>query len=442
MFIKAKLVSLWKNDLWRRLTSGAAWSLGAALCTSIGNLASGILLAHILGKYTYGQYGLIRTTLNMFIVFSSFSLGATATKYIAEYRDKDKEKTGRIAGLSLMSVFSLAVIAFAVCYFGANPLSERSFHSIEMSPYLRLGATMIFFAVINSALTGILSGFEAFQQIAKINVVGGIVLIFASFVAGKYFGLGGAVVGLSVYLGCMVAISVWYLKQELKKHRIVLYIRESIQEISILWKFSLPATLGGILVAPVLWLGSIMLVKSPAGFDGMAGFDVINQWKMAVLFVPGVVSRIALPLLSNLNSAEQNGDYNRVIKFNLLLNVGIASLAALALSAVSPFILRLYGKGFEEYMLPFFIMMFGAVVCAANTIIGHIIFSKGFAWWGFVLNFLWAALFLTFSYYFVMVRFLGVLGIALSYAVSYLGHTFGQSLFLFFLKGDIRKAGL
>ena len=420
-----------KSVLFRRLAGGAFWSLIAALGTNFGNLLTGIILAHILGKYTYGQYGMLRTTLNMFIIFSSFSLGATATKYVAEYRTKDKEKVGRIIGLSLITVSLLSICFFLICYFGADVLAVKSLNSADMAPSLKIGAWMILFAVLNSVLTGILSGFESFSCIAKINFGGAILLVVSSIVGAKFWNLSGALVSLSIYLAGMILISIYFLYKELKFYDISIYYKNCFQELSTLLSFSLPTTLGGILVTPVLWFGSTMLVKSSAGYDGMAGFDVINQWKMAVLFIPGILGRIVLPILSNLNGSEQKQDYFKVIKINLIINVGAAIFVAMLLSLASPYILKLYGDKFTEYTLPFIIMMVGVVFYAANTIIGQIILSKGLAWWGCLMNIFWAIIFLIANYYLVSLQHLGVIGIAWAFLISYICHTFIQYLFLY-----------
>ncbi len=54
----------------------------------------------MLGKEEFGKLGIVQSTVGMFQVFAGFGLGLTATKYVAEFRDSDPAKTGRIIGLS------------------------------------------------------------------------------------------------------------------------------------------------------------------------------------------------------------------------------------------------------------------------------------------------------------------------------------------------------
>ncbi len=415
----------------QRMLSGAFSSSLAVFSSNISNLLTGIFLVHLLGKNIYGQYGMLRSTLNMFIIFSSFSLGMTATKYIAEFREQDKEKVGKIIGLSVCCISFLAIVLFVACYLSADYLAEYSLNSVALAPKLRIGAWMILFAVLNSIFTGIFSGFESFSVIAKINIVGAIILLAGSFIGAKYWKIDGALIALSAYLAGMLILSVIFLHRELKRNNVSICFRKCFDEFSVLWRFSLPVVLGSILVTPVLWLGNSILIKSPAGYAAMAGLDVINQWKTALIFIPSIIGRITLPILSNLKASDRTADYFKAVKFNLLINSGITFLGAIVLSVFSKFILSLYGHGFAEYIVSFCIVMFTTVLNAANGIVGQIILSQNLAWWGFLFNVLWAVLFLACIYGFIVIGNFGVLGIAFAFAISYLGHTFWQFLFLY-----------
>ncbi|NOZ40854.1 MAG: oligosaccharide flippase family protein [Planctomycetes bacterium] len=63
-------------------------------------LVASILVARMLGKTVYGELGMIRSTVGMFGVFAGFGLGLTATKHVAEFRESDPERAGRIVGFT------------------------------------------------------------------------------------------------------------------------------------------------------------------------------------------------------------------------------------------------------------------------------------------------------------------------------------------------------
>jgi len=430
-----------KSDLARRFADGTFWSLLSGLSYNVSMLIVGIILSHILGKYYYGQYGMVRSTINMFIVFSSFALGTTATKYIAEYRLKDLEKTRKIINLSLISTFILAFVVFLLCFVFSEHIAVHSLNTRELIRPLHLGSFMILFLTTSGVINGILVGFEEFFCVFKQNIISVLFLISGS-AAGAYFGgVDGALCGLLLYLFVMFIIGLYYLRKTLRKYSINFGFKNISDEISILWKFSLPAAFGGFLCTPIYWVANTILVNSPAGYGAMAGFDIIRQWQSTVIFIPSVTGRVVLPLLSNLNSAEDSGRYKKIFKYSLFFNTGSALAVALLLSGLSGLLLSMYGKTYLEFKAAFFIMMMAGVISVANSIIGQIILSKDHAWYGFIFNALWAVVFLFFNFLFVKNMNLGTKGICLSYLMSYLFHIVIQSVFSYVILAGDKKRG-
>jgi len=365
----------------------------------------------------------------MFIVFSSFALGTTATKYIAEYRLKDPEKTRKIINLSLISTFILAFVVFILCFVFSEHIAVHSLNTRELIRPLHLGSFMILFLTTSGVINGILVGFEEFFCVFKQNIISVLFLISGS-AAGAYFGgVDGALCGLLLYLFVMFIIGLYYLRKALRKYSINFGFKNISDEISILWKFSLPTTLGGLLCTPMYWIANTILVNSPAGYGAMGGFDIVKQWYSAVLFIPSVTSRVVLPLLSNFNASNNVNKYKKILKYSLFFNTGSALAVALVLSVLSGLLLSMYGKAFLEFRTAFFIMMIVAVVSVANNIVGQLILSKGYAWWGFTFNGLWAFVFITSTSVLVKKYNMGAVGISLGYLISYIFHTVVQSVF-------------
>ena len=75
-----------QSDIGKRLVSGASWSLIGTASAKFLVLVSGIICARILGKVEYGELGMVRSTISLFVAIGSAGLGLTASKYISEYR--------------------------------------------------------------------------------------------------------------------------------------------------------------------------------------------------------------------------------------------------------------------------------------------------------------------------------------------------------------------
>ena len=88
------------SALGARLARGTFWNLLAGIASRSLALVGSILIARILGKKTYGELGILQSTLEMFGSLAAFGLGLTSTKYVAEYRRTDPDKAGRILAMS------------------------------------------------------------------------------------------------------------------------------------------------------------------------------------------------------------------------------------------------------------------------------------------------------------------------------------------------------
>ena len=81
------LTKLKKNQLFK----DSVWSLFGNVVGRGLALVSGIFVARFLGKDIFGEYGIIKNTILTIGVFSTFGLGYTTTKYIAEFKEFSRE---------------------------------------------------------------------------------------------------------------------------------------------------------------------------------------------------------------------------------------------------------------------------------------------------------------------------------------------------------------
>ncbi|MBT0666177.1 oligosaccharide flippase family protein [Geobacter pelophilus] len=439
-YLNAVAVRYAASPLARRMAHGAFWSLAGAVLSRALSLVSSILVARMLGKEGFGQLGMIQSTVGMFGVFAGFGLGLTATKYVAELRVNDPEKAGRVITLSLIfAAGSGALMTFLLLLF-APLVASRALAAPSIGEYLRIASPMLFFGAFAGAQTGALSGFEAFRTIARVNLVAGL-LTFPCIVGGVYFaGVNGAVWGLVAASAMGGVLNHRALSLETKRAGICFPARNPFSEQEILWRFSLPAVLASLLVTPVNWAAAAILVNQPGGYAEMGIFNAANQWRGAILFLPGNLSAIVLPLLSNLQGANDKARYNKVLRYNILLNVGTASLAALGISLLSTKIMTSYGSGFASGKWTLVVLTASAALSTGASVIGQAIASKGWMWWGLTLNFMWGSV-LIFSC--LLFADKGSLGLATAHVIAYSVHLVMVLLFtiiVFWKKEEWRES--
>lgn len=417
------------SEIGARLAGGAFWSLSGAVISRGLMLLSSILVARILGREIYGEYGMIRSTVNMFIVFAGFGFGLTATKYVAELRNSDPVRAGRIISISgFFAMLSGALIAVGV-FVAAPWLTAETINAPHLTVELKIGAIILFLTVLNGAQTGALAGFEAFRTIAKVNLWVGF-LSFPLLIGGVYWdGLRGAVWALAANVAINWVLNHLALRKEASRFRIPLTFNGCFSEWHTLWKFSLPAALSGVMVSPVMWACNTILVNQPDGYGQMGIFDAANQWRTAILFVPTMIGQIVLPMLSSLKGDDSNLKYNLMLKYNMIINGISAMLMALPIAGFAPLIMESYGEGFREGASVLVILVISSILISFNNVVGQAIASNEKMWIGFLFNAGWSISILILVMIFI--KFMpGALSLSLSILISYCIHSIWQFYYL------------
>ena len=417
------------SDIGLRMARGMFWSMAGAVISRALMLLATILVARILGKTGYGELGMIQSTVGMFGVFAGFGLGLTATKYVAELRESDPRRLGRILSMStLVACYTGGLMALALLLF-APWLAEYTINAPHLVSQLRISAVVLFLSAVNGAQTGALSGFESFKVIAKINLFVGIISFFFLFFGTLYGGLNGAIWALALNLLCNLILNHIALRRERIRHNVPIIFSGCFKEWSVLWSFSLPAALSSMMFGPVKWVCVALLVNQPGGYEEMGIFNVANQWVTAILFLPGLLARVVLPLLSSLNNQFTHQNYIKTFKYNIYLNGIIASCIVVPVVIFAPLIMLSYGQEFHDGIYLLRIMSISAILVSINSVVGSALASKSKMWIGFLFNGMWSFLLVGFSMLFLKIGY-GAIALAFATLIAYLAHTCWQFFYL------------
>jgi len=429
-FLKPYWERLEASPLGYRLAKGAFWSLAGGLISRALGLLSSILVARMLGKAGFGELGIIQSTVGLFGTFAGFGLGLTATKHVAEFRTSDPARAGRIIGLSsLVSWMTGGAMALALLVLGPW-LATHTLAAPHLGGLLRVGSLLLLLGAVNGAQTGALAGFEAFKRIARINLVAG-ATAFPLMVGGVWWrGLEGAVVGLLASQAVNCLLNYGGLRAEAGRAGVPLAYAGSTREWNVLWQFSLPALLSGMMVGPVYWLCNTLLVNQPDGYGQMGLFNAANQWFGALLFLPGILGQAALPVLSERlggNDAMRSG---KVLSFYIKLNAAVVMPLVLLGCLASPLIMSSYGPGFGEAWPTLVVVLVTAALLAIQTPVGQIIAASGRMWLGALMNAGWAVCFIGLTWGFVHWGAFGLAGARLGAYLVHASWTFAFAAYL------------
>jgi len=378
-------------------------------------LLAAIGCARLLGTARFGELGIVQSTANMVSALAALGLGVTATRYVADLREKDPERAGRIIGLS-WSITAVSGIALAIIsIFTARPIAVVLLHAPGLAVSIRYAAAIVFLNAVLAFQNGVLSGFEAFRKLAVINLISGVVSLPIILVGAWHWGLNGAVIGIAGSLGINWWLNERLLRSECRLAQIPIRIRESFQESKIFWTFSLPALIGSFSTAPVLWFCSVLIVRSPHGFEQMAFYSGADRWRLAILFVPTALFRSTLPILSNLHEKNPEG-YIRVHRAHLLLNLIVVTLPVFLICCLAVPIMSSYGPGFRAGWPVLAVLCAGTIPEALNTVFSYPLIARGKMWFRCGFDLALSLILLLMGMWLIPIY--GALGFAVSYVFT------------------------
>ena len=137
-----------------RLARGAFWSVLDTGFTRSFALIISIVVARTVGREHFGQFGVVQGTVGVFGLFAGLGMSVTATKHVAELRQSEPLRTGRILGLSTLLAAISSSLMCAILLATAPWLARTTLASAEVGPLLRLGCGLLFFGVLNGAVAG------------------------------------------------------------------------------------------------------------------------------------------------------------------------------------------------------------------------------------------------------------------------------------------------
>lgn len=391
--------------------AGSVISRGLMLCATV-------LVARILGMTVFGELGMIQATVGMFGVFAGFGLGLTATKHVAEFRQSEPERAGRIIGISgLFAMSTGGLMALGLLIF-APWLAEATINAPHLTGVLRIGALILFINALNGAQTGALAGFEAFKTIAYVNLFVGLIS-FPILVSGAYFGgLTGAVWALAINLCFNWLLNHIALRKEADRYRVPFTFRNSRQELPLLWKFALPATLSGIMVGPANWACRALLTNQPDGYAEIGILTAALVFQGLLLFIG---SMLGAPLLSMVSSAGVNIS-EKLGTVNMLSSWFLGVMIAIPLLCFPELAQLVFGSGYatRSFQITFSLVVFCTAIMMFKEGLARVLAANSLLWWGFFSNTLWAVFLIGSS---AMLVSWGAPGLAASLTIAYILNT-------------------
>jgi O-antigen/teichoic acid export membrane protein len=404
------------SQLSLRLARGVFWSaIGAVISRGIG-VAGSIVVARLVGISAFGEFTIIQSTVGLFGTFAGLGLGVTATKYVAEMREVNPGRCGRIISFILTTAtVAGAVGSLALCVF-AQWIATHALGAPPLASLLRCSSGLVLFSTLQGVYSGALGGFEAFKRVAQVSWIGALAgtvpLIGLTFVAG----LKGAVWGSVLQVALICAISHAALKKEAALRGSSFSCVPAMCDCRMLWRFGLPAFLSSVLTGPVNWACNTLLANQNHGYVQLALLSAANQLRNVLLFLPLMLGSVLMPMLATLHASGRSEDFVKMMKRQLLLTAGICVALGLPMAVFGRTLMRCYGPEFTGGVPVLLLTLLTTVVNAVTYLLSKSMQSAGRAWLDLSLTGIWALVLLASS--FILIPRSGAVGVAMSQLIA------------------------
>ena len=373
-FLKERFVPLWNRIRMSPLFKDSIWSLiGSTLGRGL-SLIAGIIVARFLGKDLYGEYGMIKTTLIYIEIFSTFGLGYTATRFIADFRNTNPERVLSICNATLRITFATSGIMALFVLIFAKQIAVL-IDAPHLYNTLRITAAGVIVNAINVAQIGILSGFTEFKAIAKNTTISGVITFILTVLLAYFAGLNGAVIALVLSYGIQCVINSFSVRSCYR------YLEKPKVKNNGLYKeliiFSAPVALQESLYSVVNWAISFMLIKI-SGYGELGLYSAAAQWSAIISFIPGILRNVTLSHLSG-NLRDRNA-HERTMKAMLGVNITSTSAMFIIVLVFLNVICSMYGETFNGLRLVIITQAFCAIVVSTSNVYAQEFMSRGANW--------------------------------------------------------------
>lgn len=386
-----------------------------------------IIAARLLGQESFGELGMVMNTVIMFGTFAGMGISTTAMKYVAELRQAHPTRAGNVIGLC-EAVAAGSGLLFSVVLFICAPLiASKVLNAPHLTSAVQAGCPLLLFSVLSETQQGALSGFEDFKVVAKLRLFHSAVRMLALFLMARLAGLNGAVWALGVAALAASATGHLWLRSEARRRFVRIAYTGLSEELPMLWRFSLPALLAGVMTAPAMWVAGAILVRQPGGYSEMGIFNAANQWHRALLFLPSVLAGVNVPVLASLYGRREIQDCRKVMLGTIRATVLLIVPATILVALIAEPIMASYGPQFRNHGEVLIIVCVVSALLAAMVPAGQVITATGRMWLGMFMNLGWAIVLIVSTVLFVRQN-MGAAGLALAYLAAYTVHsvwTFG-----------------
>lgn len=341
-----KFSSLLKDKLLHRIFVGGFWNSIGLIITKFLVCGATVFFARYLTKTEFGKWSYLYGMLLTLLMFVDGPWSATVTKYVAEYRDQDKEKTGRLIALYLIFMLPLAFIIAVIAFCFSKQIAIAINHEELQNAITYFLLCLIPLGVI-SILKGVLNGLEEFKMCSLFFPLLSLSDVTIKCGGLLYRGFDGLIVATLLATCCQLAIGVIFCYKAMQKHGVHLVFSGCTALFNKLITFTLPNLFYIVLTCSGNMLVPSFFISARGGAETMATFGLMTQLQSILSFLPLMIAAPLLAILSNAFSENKDSAWKAFFRLTGIL-VGVLLFLGIVLILLADPVMGIFGKNYAK----------------------------------------------------------------------------------------------
>ena len=416
-FVRLIPKRLRESPLGRRLVRGAFWTGFGTIVAKGATVAASFCVARFCGKTEFGEYGMVINTASMLSTVCGMGMGTTVVKYVAELKESNPERAGRILAMATFLTWGMAIVCGLAFLALGDVIAERLISAPQLAPLLRIAALGVILGIFNEVQLSSLTGCEAYQERAKISICTGIVQSGMLILFSRLWGLRGAVIAFSAAAMITVVVTTVLLVPIWKRYGLKRRFHGMGKEWRVLIGFSLPTVLLLLLGLPVSWFTRTLLARIPNGYDHLAIINAAAPWGSLIVFLVTTIGSALVPIISDIIGKGERERALRLMWKMFWCNCAIVIPVCIGICLFSPLILKIYGQGFGGGILAFCLVALSNGFGTIYQPMWNFLVGAGMMWTNFIVVFLTAVVQIALAYSLVQYGAEGLAGASLASTV-------------------------
>ena len=296
-----------------------------------------------LTKSEFGEYSLLRNTLNMVLCVCALNFSSLCTKFTVEI----KTSLDSYYRLLILTAFSLSVctlLGFFLILLPSNFL-ESVIGTSNLNSYVKIIGLLLPALMFQPLIEGILKGLMEFKTVGVLQIISSLFFLVSTIVGIHLNGLNGAIVSMLLYYSFYTLISlytIWKTKPDIQLHFEKSKFKENLPVLS---SMIIPVFVMSFIEAPVLWISQLMLAHY-SSTEALSSMTIILQIKNFTILIPSYFFSTFMAFAGKMSVKKEYPSYfnkfSRLIRLFAIYGVSVAII----ISMMGNLILSLYGKSY------------------------------------------------------------------------------------------------